>query len=1474
MRIFKRIINIVIWAVIALNAILFGVSHLPAAQRYLGEKVAHAVGEALGTEVSVGRIDMGLLNRIIIDDIVILDQQQKQMLRASRLTAKIDLIPLAEGRISISSAQLIGTHARLYRRSATAKPNFQFVIDSLASNDTTKTPLNLRINSLIIRHSSISYDQYDRPATEGHFNPSHLKVSEISAHVNLKILTDDSLNVNVKRLGFQEQSGLKVNRLTFRLATGRQCSTLQELTLQLPQSHLQIDTLTAGYRLDNHGLKPGTLAFSGDINELTITPCELSCFEPSLKNIRRSFTILTSFNGTDQQVTIPELRLSTPENDISLNISGWLENWNQQPAWHLQMNQVNLTEHSLEYLTTTFQQVPKELTRMGNIQLNGTFDKDLQGNINLKSLLHADAGDADLFFTMNAAQAFDGTLQTEDIDLKRLLDNEDMGQLATHLAVRGQLHEKEKPDVEVSGTISKFDFKDYSYNNISLDGQYRDGALTGNFAIDNPNAAMKLQGEVTDALFDESTKPKKICVKGVVSRFVPAALHLTDQWEDADFTANLDADFTANTLNDAQGSIRLSRFGVSATEHHPAYHLDNLVLSSGYEDQIHYVTLKSDFADADLKGSFDYATLAQSIANLVGAKLPTLPGLPSLTRNTDNNFSLRLMLSKTDWLKRFLGIDLTLRQPIMLNARVNDRMQDIFLDADMPSFAYNGTQYADGSLHIYSPSDTLKCDASISKLSDDGKHMNLNLLANAANNNLTASLIWDNQDTKARTSGELHTIMQLYRNLENLPEAHVRILPSRILLNNSLWDIEPSDIIYHKDRLLIDDFTVRHGKQHIIVDGIVSKHKTDKISVDLNQVEVGYILDLVDFHTVEFSGKATGKATATNLFDDFAASANLRVDEFRFEEGRMGVLDAKVDWNQEKKQIDIHAIANDGPDIRTLIDGYVSPTHNTIDLAIHADSTYVDFMHSFTRSFLSHITGHAYGDVRLAGMLDNINLTGKLIVDGEATVSSLNTTYYMMRDTVVLIPDEIELGRLPLHDKEGHTAYLSGGIHHQHLTHLTFDLFVEADDLLAYDFPNFGYQLFYGTVYASGNVAIHGRPGEVTIDCNVTPQKNSFFVFNAANPDAISSQEFIQWEDSSTPREEAAKPTEKPSPPVTPTTDIYLSFLVNTTPETTLRLLMDANTADYITLNGEGTIRATYHNKGVFNMFGTYTVDHGTYGVTIQNIIKKNFTFNRGGTIVFGGNPYQAALNLQAVYTVNGVSLSDLSIGNSFSSNTIRVNCLMNIGGLAASPQVDFDLEMPTVNADEQQMIRSVINGQQEMNQQVVFLLGIGRFYNQGANNANETQGDATSLAMQSFLSGTLSTQINTLLNQFIKNDNWNFGANISTGNEGWHNAEYEGIVNGRMMNNRLLINGQFGYRDNATQATPSFIGDFDIQYLLYPNGNLALKVYNQTNDRYFTKSSLNTQGLGIIMKKDFNGLPDLFSKKKKNKKKKAWDAK
>ena len=1458
------------------------VTYIPQTQNYLGRKVADAISDKLGTQVSIGRVDLGLFNRIIIDDVRIKDQQQRDMLRVGRLSVRLELLPLIDGKISISSAQLFGAHFLLYKENERVQTNFQFVLDSLASKDTTShTPLDLRINSLIIRRSSLSYDEKYKPATNGVFNPSHLGIRDLSAHINLRALTDDSLNVNVKRLELKERSGLVVKRLKFHLAAGRKQSLLENLLVELPQSRLQVDTLYATYLMTDSGLQGRALDYYGKISNTNITPSELSCFIPTLKNLSSSISIATKFQGTESQVSIPGLLVSSAHHELDINANGWVADWQKRPSWNLHTNHFAVSEGYINLLANAFPQIPSELTRLGDVQMTADCERNQQGAGNLKANLQTGAGEAKVAINLASDQSFTGDVEIATLNLQKLLASNDLGKLSTTLAVKGQLHEGQKPDVNVEGIISNFDYKGYTYRNLAINGGYNKGVISGTFDIKDPNIEAEIEAKLSDEHINNKSL-NSIKLQASINHYNPQALHLTNQWGGAMLSGQIEADIAAHNLNDAQGNIRLSNFTISATEEHPAYRLDNLNVTTGSEDGIHFLTIKSDFADAELKGQFDYKTLAASFTNLIKSKLPTLPFLPEKTTKSNNNFVLRLMVSKSDWLRRIFNIDLQLRQPVTLQARVNDFTNELYLNGDIPSFAYNGAWYSDGYVNISSPADTMRCNVSIQKQMDNGQHFELGLSANAANNNLTTSLIWDNHDETERMSGQLNTIMQLYHNVVNKPEAHFRIMPSHIILRGEGWNLEPSDVLYSDKFLLIDHFSLHHGTQHIIVDGIASKNETDSLTVDLRDVEVGYILDLVNFHSVEFSGKASGKACAWSLFDEFKANADLNVDEFKFERGRMGVLHALANWNHEAQQIDIHAVADDGPDAKTRINGYVSPVHNTIDLAIEADGTSIEFMHNFTKSFLSSIKGRGEGMARLSGTLDNINLTGKLIVDGEASVTPLNTTYKLVRDTVVMIPDEIELRHMRIVDALGNEGFLSGGIHHEHLTNLSYDLFVEANDLLAYDFKDFSNpdgseSTFYGTVYASGNVSISGHGNDVIINCNVTPQPGSVFVYNAASPDAISNQEFILWEEPNNTSISHQAGTASPVNSRADDTNIYINFQINATPNAALKLLMDEGTKDYITLYGNGSLRASFHNKGTFNMFGTYTVDHGTYGITIQNIIKKNFTFNRGSTIVFGGDPYQAALNLQAVYTVSGVSLSDLNIGNSFSSNTIRVNCLMNIGGQPAAPQVDFDLEMPTVNADEQQMVRSIINGQQEMNQQVVYLLAIGRFYNQGANNSTSTTGertDQTSLAMQSFLSGTLSSQINTLINQFIKNDNWNFGANISTGDEGWHNAEYEGVINGRMLNNRLLINGQFGYRDNATQASPSFIGDFDLQYLLYPNGNLALKVYNQTNDRYFTKSSLNTQGIGLIMKKDFNGLRDLFSSKKRKKKSAASDVK
>ena len=952
-----------------------------------------------------------------------------------------------------------------------------------------------------------------------------------------------------------------------------------------------------------------------------------------------------------------------------------------------------------------------------------------------------------------------------------------------------------------------------------------------------------------------------------VHHLAPQTIRLSDQWGDGVFSGTLQADFKASNLNDAVGSIDVNDLTLTSSKDN--YQLESFHVVSGYNDGIHYVHLDSDFAQALITGDFDYRTLSHSFTNFLAATLPTLPGLPEINPNAHNNFAIKTTVTKSDWLHSLLHVPVTLHEPVTLQGFVNDETSDITLECDLPRFDYKDSHYRQGHISISSPGDSLCYDLRLITFGNAEYPMQLHAFGQATDNNLHTSLKWDNHAGSQRMSGQINAIANFDTGFNQQSTANITVMPSIINVHNSDWNIERSFIAYSKNFLDIKDFTVRHDQQHIIVNGTASEDTADSIVVDLRDIDVEYILQLVDFDAVDFNGYATGQATLRGLFGTFQADGQIDVNKFEFEHGRMGTLHARVNWNKELERIDIHAVCDDGPEAQTYVEGYVDPSSpGFIDLGITAQGTYLDFALSFTDSFLSAIDGHGNGTVRLIGPLDAINLTGTLAINGTAHVKTLGCTYEMRNDTIRMVPNEIEFVHCPIYDIQGHQGILTGGIHHQELTNMSYDIYVNADHLLAYDFPDFGDELFYGTVYAQGQAAIHGHDDDVIIEADVTPLSGSVFVYNAAAPDAITNQEFIKW---GTKREKN-KPSDIANddhsqfviPNSTLSTDLTMRLKVHATPEASVRLLMDARTGDYITLRGNGDLQATYHNKGGFNMFGNYYVTNGTYNVTIQEIIRKDFTFSDGGSIIFAGDPYDAQLSLQAQHVVSGVSLSDLNVGRSF-TNTVRVNCLMDITGQPRAPQVDFDLDILNVNADEKQMVRNLINGQEEMRQQVIYLLAVGRFYPQGANNANENEQERsnTSLAMQSLLSGTLSGQINNMLSQLIKSNNWNFGANISTGDEGWNNAEYEGIINGQMLNNRLLINGQFGYRDNATTASPSFIGDFDIRYLLYPNGNLALKVYNQTNDRYFTKSALNTQGIGIIMKKDFNSLRDLFRKKK-----------
>lgn len=1432
MKKFKHICNGIIWTLIVLYLLLIVLMHLPSVQTFLGKEVAEALADKFGTKVEVGKVNLGFFNRIIIDDVMMYDQQGDSLIYASRLSAKIDYMAATQGKISVSSAQIFGLRANLYRQTAKSPANFQFVLDSLASKDTTQhKPLDLHIGSLIIRRGAIAYNQRDVASRSGIFSPQHIRVSELSSHILLNHVTDNSIDLLLKKLSFKDESGFKLQSLHFKLQADRQKATLKEFRLLMPRSELVLDDLKATYRFEGKRFITESLRFEGGIQQSKITFADVASLVPALRHFDDAVFVSSRFSGTAKSISVPSLNLRTGSGSINLQARGSYSHASSHPAWNADIANLNLSPAGVEFLAENLGskvKIPKEIQRLGTIHLTGKA-KGYEKVLSAKGNIETDAGNISLQAVKNDDR-IKASVDTRGVNLGRILDNRKLGTVVARIDAHGSMKH-----IFAKGNIARFDYGNYDFHNIEIDGDYDMKALRGTASIADPNVNLSVKGDY----------------------------HLGSR---------------LYALDAAINHLRPTVLGMKM--HDPSYSLDNISISANNKGKEGHLDVEAPFVSLYARGQYDLTTIYGSIMRLVADKLPTIPGISKHAAKGYNDFTLQANITSAEVLQRMFGLPLSLSLPVHINGNISDAEKNVNLYINAPNFSWDGSAFHDANIELNTIGDSLRMEARISQGLPYEKAPVYRLRAAAADNNLSTLLYYANQSSKLPITGKIDARTQFFTSDNGATGVHVTVNPSEIMLGEKKWLLNPADIIYRKNELTVDMLNFSHGDQHIIINGKATPQASDSIVADLKDVDVAYILNLVNFHSVDFAGKASGKAVVKSIFQTPEAYANLDVKDFVFENGPLGTLHAKAAYDNQEGQINIDATAEDGPEHLTVINGYVSPKRNYIDLGIEAHNTSLKFMENFCGSFLNNVEAWCKGKLNVVGDLKNINLVGDVVAHGRMHMKQLGTDYTFNHLRAHAIPDDIQFEGDSIYDshyngKHSHFALIRGGIHHKHLTRLSYDLDIDANNFLGFDTHEFGDDTFYGTVFATGTVGIHGKSGETIIDIDATPEPHSIFVYNVASPDAISAGSFIHWNDATpyiyrpySPDNDKDKKKDSSS---NFSSDMRINFLVNTNPNLTLKLMMDDQTGDYITLNGNGVIRANYYNKGGLDMFGNYVVDHGQYKLTIQNIIKKDFDFQPGGTIAFGGDPYNAPLNLQAKYTVNGVPLSDLNIGRSFSSNNIRVDCLMDITGTPGAPKVDFSMDLPTVNSDAKQMIYSVINSQEEMNQQVLYLLGIGRFYTQTKNNQTSedaSQQSQTSLAMQSLLSGTISQQINNVLSSFVNSSNWNFGANISTGNEGFNNAEYEGILSGRLLNNRLLFNGQFGYRDNAN-ATQSFIGDFDLRYLIFPNGNLAVRMYNQTNDRYFTKNSLNTQGFGLIMKKDFNGLKDLFGIKKKKKKNK-----
>ena len=1437
--------------------------------------VAEELSDLLNTRVTIGRINIGLLNRIIIDDVLLDDQDEQEMLKVTRLSAKFDIMPFFKGKISISSVQLFGFNINLQKKTPDSPPNFKFVLDAFASNDTVKkdNSLDLRINSILIRRGRMAYHVLSEEETPGKFNAKHVQLQNIIANISLKALSKDSINLGIKRLSLDEKvSGFSLKKMSLKLVANSRQTSIDNFAIELPETSLKLDTIHLIYdSLKAFDRFTEQVRFSFRTLPSQITLKDISPFLPALSHFKEPISLDMEVKGTVNQLTCSHLEITADNRQFRLKGDVALQDLSHpQDAYVFgTLSELTATTRGVGFLVRNlshdYNGVPPVLERLGNVSFRGEVSGYFT-DIVTYGQLHTDLGGVNMDLKLSSDKskglfAYSGAVKTTDYKLGKLLANEQLGEITFNLDVHGRHVTDRLPVVELKGLIASVDYSRYRYENITLDGEYKQGGFNGKVALDDPNGSIYLNGDV-----NVSSRIPTFNFQAIINKLRPHDLNLTSKYPDTEFSLKLRANFTGGSVDEMIGEINVDSLEFMSPE--KQYFMNNMNIRASKQNNENQLRLTSEFLTASVEGKFQYHTLPASILNIMRKYVPSLILPPKKPIETHNNFQFDIHIYNTDILSTIFDIPLTVYTHSTLKGYFNDPLQRLRVEGYFPRLQYKNNFIESGMILCENPSDHIRARVRLTNLKKKGA-VNLSLDAQAKDDNISTTLNWGNS-AAVTYSGQLAAVAKFLRTEGEKPllKAMVEVKPTDIILNDTLWQIHPSQVVVDSGKVDVNNFYFSHQDRYVRINGRLSDNPQDSVKVDLKDINMGYVFDIASISDdVNFEGDATGTAYASGVFKKPVMNTRLFIKNFSLNQGRLGDLNIYGEWDNENRGIRLDASIKDISTTPSRVTGIIHPLkpESGLDLNIEANELNLKFLEHYMKSIANDIKGRATGKVHFYGKFKGLNLDGAVMTDASMNFDILNT-HFAIKDTILLAPSGLTFNNIHISDMEGHSGRMNGYLHFQHFKNLNYRFEIQANNMLVMNTKESTDMPFYGTVYGTGNALLTGNAIQ-GLDVNVamTTNRNSIFTYINGSVASATSNQFIKFVDK-TPRRtiqdsiqiisyyeqlqqkrQEAEEEQK--------TDIRLNILVDATPDATMKIIMDPVAGDYISGKGTGNIRTEFYNKGDVKMFGSYQINQGVYKFSLQEVIRKDFVIKNGSTITFNGAPLDANLDIQASYTVNSASLNDLIPEESSSiiqQPNVKVNCIMNLSGILVRPTIKLGIELPNERDEVQTLVRNYISTEEQMNMQILYLLGIGKFYTEDARN------NQNSNVMSSVLSSTLSGQLNNALSQVFETNNWNIGTNLSTGDKGWTDMEVEGILSGQLLNNRLLINGNFGYRDNP-MANTNFVGDFEAEWLINRSGDIRLKAYNETNDRYYTKTNLTTQGVGIMYKKDFNKWSDLF---------------
>ncbi len=1456
-------------------------------QTYLARQATNYLSKELGAEISVEGVNIAGFLDIVLENVSIKDEQKNHLLSSRKVIIDLNRLSTSNKYLFIDKIRFDQAHVNSIKYANQNEFNFGFLIDYFNkdnSNDTIRLPgWDVIVRSFQFTESSFQHENQNVELNTTGFDFNHFKFNNIAIDVRDIMFENDTLTASLRELSFEESNGFQLKELASEILFYPTGGSIDSIRLKSQQSLLNLNI-----SMEYDGYK----SFANIINDVTFDlkfkPSKVSLYEigyflPSVfgitgnidvngtlsgkisslrgKDLYLKYGTFSQFRGDFYLTGLPDIQ----ETFININVNRFSTHLSDLRNFQLPKN-----------LSGRYLELPTDLENIGIATFSGTFTGfiyDFVANGQFNSALGGMSTNLAIISKNDFRDiSYRGSINSRGFNLGAFLnDNQNFGNIALSANIDGSGYKIDDLDIRLTSEIEIFEFKKYEYKQINIAGNFINKMFSGGIEINDPNLVLEFGG-VVDLRHDIPRLNFTAQIDD--ANLTQLKLYQRDSLFNSYFSTIIHVDAIGNNAGNIEGEI--NAYSTIYTEE-PIFEnnetlannistdviaFENIILDNGQKEMRFY----SDFLDVVVSGQINLDDIGRSINKFFHYYAPARSTLdPLQTSNEDKlqKVEFQIHFKNTTPITSIFLPSVEIARHSFINGSFNSATKELFIEGSPDYLRISGRLFEQPELSVLSDSAHLEIVARGNRLllTDSIWMEQFFLSGTLFNDTISLQTQWENDHSDIRNLGSIKTRGRFLS--QSLTQ--FSILPSYAYINDSLWTINPNnEILIDSNSVLVKNFKVYKDDEYLQINGKISDNPDDLFDISFNAFNLKNLAFLLGNRKIDFAGYASGDLQISNVRSTPNIISEVVVNDFSFNNDHLGDLSLKSNWDALKKgfsiNIEVIYYGNVGFNKPILVNGYLYPEkeNNNFDLTIDIANLKMSVFSRYFNSFASNFRGLASGRLRLDGPLRAPELSGNArLVRTGFRVDYLNTSYSFAHD-LEIGKDFFKFENLILNDTIGNSALVSGLIKHNNFYDFNLDISLAPERLILLNTQPHHNELFYGQAFATGLINVNGPVDDIAIDVTATANRGTQFFLPLDYLGEVTESSFITFVSPE------GNQTQEINYQTKGDFGLSMNFDISVTPESEIQIIFDSQIGDIMRGRGFGDLNVEIDKDGFFTMFGDFTIQEGEYLFTLQNLINKRFRIEQGGSIRWTGDPYDADLDIKALYRLR-TSLFDLAANQSDTSDIYRrrvpVETVLHLTDKLLNPSINFDIQLPGTDESTREMIERIITTDQEMNRQVFSLLILNRFVppEDGFNSA-------LSYGMGSTSTELLSNQLSNWLSQ-ISND-FDIGVNYRPGDE-ISSQEVELALSTQLFDDRVVIDGNLGVAGNhpaQTQRTSNIIGDVNVEVKITPEGKFRIKAFNRSNTfDILNTNAPYTQGVGIFYRKEFDSLSELFRRESRS---------